>query len=232
MKNIAIIPARGGSKGLPQKNIKLFCGKPLIAWTILQCKQSKHIDSVWVTSDSDEILSIASEYEANPIKRPSLISGDEAPSESAWLHALNYVENKIGCIDLVLGLQVTSPLRETEDIDNAFDFFFKTHPTSLFSSTELRDYFIWEETPNGSMTGVNHDFKNRKRRQCINPRFLENGSFYIFPPQLLRETGNRLGGKIATYAMADFKKFQIDSLEDFQLCEVIMKGYGLDKSYE
>ena len=227
-KNIAIIPARGGSKGLPKKNIKEFCGKPLIAWSILQALQSEHIDSVWVTSDCDEILSVAESFGAQPIKRPYELSTDTASSESAWIHAINFAQEKVGEIALVLGMQATSPLREPSDIDKAFDTFFKGSFTSLFTSSEIEDYFIWK--PEGdSMTGVNHDFENRKRRQNIESQFLENGSFYIFPPHLILENSNRLGGKIGTFVMDMHKKFQIDTYEDFKLCEAVMKGYELDK---
>ncbi len=228
MSNIAIIPARGGSKGLPDKNIKEFCGRPLLAWSILQAKKSKYIDSVWVTSDSDKILDISVEYGANPIKRPLEISGDTASSESAWLHAIEFVKGTGIDIDLILGMQATSPIREPSDIDNAFSEFDKFSYTSLFTSAQLEDYFIWKKDQE-SMIGVNHDFTNRKRRQEITEKFLENGSFYIFKEELIFETNNRLGGKVGTYVMDDYKRFQIDSESDFKLCEVIMKGYELDK---
>ena len=97
----AIILARGGSKGIPNKNIIDFCGKPLIAWTIEQCLSSKHISEVWVSSDSQEILEVVKEYGAKTIKRPDDISGDFATSESAWLHAIEFIERD-GDIDFVL----------------------------------------------------------------------------------------------------------------------------------
>ena len=111
----AIIPARGGSKGIPNKNIINFCGKPLIAWSILQALAVEKISSVWVTSDSEEILEIAQSYGALAIKRPSEISGNDASSESAWLHAINYIEGLGKKIDLVIGMQATSPLRASSD---------------------------------------------------------------------------------------------------------------------
>ena len=115
---VAIIPARGGSKGILNKNIIDFCGKPLIAWTIEQCLYSKYISDVWVTSDSQEILNIAEKYGAKTIKRPDSISGDLASSEAAWMHAIEIIQRD-SKIDLVFAPQVTSPLREIQDIDNA-----------------------------------------------------------------------------------------------------------------
>ncbi len=226
-KIVAIIPARGGSKGVPGKNIKNFCGKPLIAWSVEQALKSKYIHSVWVSSDSDEILAIAVKYGAKAIKRPLEISGDTASSESAWLHSIDFITKEVGEIDLVLGIQATSPIRESDDFDKAVELFDNGKYDSLFSSARLEDYFIWKRDEDDSCIGENHDYKNRRRRQLMDERFLENGSFYIFPPELMRSSNNRLGGKIGTFVMDDYKKFQIDTPEDFTLCSVIMKGYGL-----
>ena len=124
MKSIvAIIPARGGSKGIPGKNIKEICGKPLIAWSIIQAQESNIIESVWVSSDSDEILSVAERYGARKIKRPENISTDDATSESAWIHAIEQIEKINRKIDLVLGLQATSPIRSPKDIKKAYEVF-------------------------------------------------------------------------------------------------------------
>jgi len=103
MNVVAIILARGGSKGVPKKNIIDFCGKPLIAWTIDNCIKGG-ANSVWVSSDSDEILEISTEYGANKIKRPDDIAGDFATSESAWLHAINYIEQAEEKIDWVFDI--------------------------------------------------------------------------------------------------------------------------------
>ena len=114
----AIILARGGSKGIPKKNLKLFCGKPLIAWTILQAKLSKKISNVYVSSDSSEILNISKKYGAKVIKRPSNISGDKAKSESAILHALKVLgSNQKG----IVMLEPTAPLRSPKDLDECIN---------------------------------------------------------------------------------------------------------------
>ena len=110
-----IIPARGGSKGIFKKNIINFCGKPLLAWTIEQCINSDKISNVWVSSDDDDILNIAKKFGAKTIKRPKSISGDKATSESAWEHAIDYLNDNGVSVDIVLGPQVTSPLREVLD---------------------------------------------------------------------------------------------------------------------
>ena len=227
MKNIvAIIPARGGSKGILKKNLIDFCGKPLVSWTIKQALSVKSISTVWVSSDSKEILDIAKHLGANPISRPKLLSSDTATTESAWNHALNIIEEKIGTVDIMIGLQPTSPVREPKDIENAIKIFEKSKCDSLFSATEINDFYIWQK--NGKkLISLNYDYQNRGRRQDFKKQYVENGSFYIFKPQNLKKFNNRLGGKLEISLMEFWKSFEIDSFEDIELCETLMKHYIL-----
>jgi N-acylneuraminate cytidylyltransferase len=224
---VAIIPARGGSKGIPNKNIIDFCGKPLIAWTIEQCLSSKYISDVWVTSDSQEILDIAGRYGAKTISRPDSISGDLASSEAAWIHAIEIIQRDSN-IDLVFAPQVTSPLRETKDIDGAIEQMLSSDADSLLSTVEIEDFFIWRQKLESGPESINYDYMDRKPRQEIEKKYLENGSFYIFKPKILKDTNNRLGGRVLLHKMEKYKMFQIDNDEDIELSAVIMKGFGLD----
>lgn len=226
-KIIAIIPARAGSKGIPSKNIINICGRPLIAWSILHAKHTKEIDSVWVSSDGSEILKIAEAYGANTIKRPKDLSSGSASSESAWLHAIDEIERVEGQIDYVIGMQATSPIREIKDLSLAIKKFEDNNYDSLLSVSELEDYFIWE-IEDDIPRPVNYNKDKRSIRQAIKKSYLENGSFYIFKPEILRQEKNRLAGKIGIYLMDKHKMFQIDNFEDIKLCESVMKGYGLD----
>lgn len=226
---IAIIPARGGSKGIPGKNLRLVCGKPLLAWSIMQARAAKSISSVWVSSDSSEILAVAEEYGAIAIRRPEGLSGDTASSESAWLHALEEVERSGVKVGFVVGMQATSPIRAGFDLDAAIGQVKRENLDSLLTVTEVEDFFNWRIGSDGPES-VNYDYRSRKIRQLIEKRFLENGSFYIFRPEILRILNNRLGGKIGIHVMERHKMFQIDNPEDIVLCESIMRGYGLDKS--
>ncbi len=226
---VAIIPARGGSKGIPRKNLVEVCGKPLIAWSILQALNASHIDSVWVTSDDDEILAVAESFGARPIRRPSEISGDQASSESAWLHALDTIEAKGVAVDLVVAMQATSPVRESSDLDGGLQTLHEQCYDSLLSVTEVEDFFTWRIGADGGVESVNYDYRNRKRRQQIEKRYLENGSFYVFRPQQLRRDNNRLGGRIGLFVMGRHKMFQIDNPEDIELCAAVMRGFGLDR---
>jgi CMP-N,N'-diacetyllegionaminic acid synthase len=224
---VAIIPARGGSKGIPNKNTIDFCGKPLIAWTIEQCLQSKYIDNVWVSSDSQNILDIAEKYGAKTIKRPDDISGDFATSESAWIHSIKIIE-EYNNIDFVFAPQVTSPLREVKDIDNAIELFQKEKYDSLFSSCIAEDLFFWEESEKGQLKSANYDYLNRKRRQDMKEQIIENGSFYIFKPDVIQKYNNRFGGKIGHSRMDFWKMFEIDNSEDLKICRVLMQEFLLN----
>ena len=233
MKNIvAIIPARGGSVGIPDKNVIGFCGHPLLAWSILHAQQAMSVTSVWVTSDSNKILDVANAYGASTIKRPADIATDIASSESAWLHAIKFIESQGQAIDLVLGMQATSPLRQAIDVDQAIKKFYDGSYDSLFSSAELEDFFIWKRNSGGELESFNYDYLNRKCRQELSAQYVENGSFYLFKPELLRQCNNRLGGKIGTFTMDFWKTFEIDNQADYRLCEMLMRLYLLQEQTE
>lgn len=230
MDSLAIILARGGSKGIINKNLTNFCGKPLIQWTIEHCKNSEFVNEIYVSSDSDEILNFANSTGVKTILRPRELSTDNSSSEDAWMHALEFIYKERGCLlDFILAPQVTSPIRDRNDFDNAIKIVIDKKLDSLLSVNEIKDFFIWE-IKNKNFTSSNYDFKNRLRRQLINPQYHENGSFYIFKPEILKKYKNRLGGKIGYYIMEEFKSFQIDEFEDLKFCEIIMNGYMLNEN--
>lgn len=224
-KTLAVIAARGGSKGIPHKNLLDLCGKPLIAWTVEQARAARGVDVVAVSSDSDNILAAAEAAGAIGVRRPEDISGDLASSESAWLHALNATDERMGRFERIVALQATSPIRESSDIEDALATFDRDHLDSLLSVCEVEDYFNWRIGASGPEP-INYDYRNRRMRQQIEKRYLENGSFYVLIPSLLREQNNRLGGKIGFHLMERHKMFQIDRPEDVKLCAAIMRSYG------
>ena len=224
-RTLAVVAARGGSKGIPLKNLIDICGKPLIAWTVMQAAAARGVDVVAVSSDSDEILAAAEAAGAVGVRRPDAISGDLDSSESAWLHALDTLDGKLGPFERIVALQATSPIREPSDIEQALEAFERDQLDSLLSVCEVEDYFNWRIGANGPEP-INYDFHNRRMRQQIEKRYLENGSFYVLIPSLLRERKNRLGGKIGFHLMERHKMFQIDRMEDIKLCAAIMQSYG------
>lgn len=223
----AIILARGGSKGIPKKNIMDFVGKPLLAWSILQALDSGVVDAVFVSSDSNEILEVAARYGAVAIKRPDDLATDTSSSEVALLHVLDRIRSERGADpERVVFLQATSPLREPTDIVGAVHAFDEQHADSLFSDAVLDDLCAWIEE-DGELKGKTFDPWNRGRRQDRKPLYLENGSIYVFKPPLLRKTGNRLGGKIGRYTMPFWKSYEIDTLENVELCEYYFRKHLL-----
>ena len=218
-KYFTIILARAGSKEIKNKNIINLKGKPLLYWTIKNSLKSKKINSTFVSSDSDKILQIAKKFGALTIKRPKKFSKDNSSSEDAWLHALDEINKKYTIPSHIVGLQITSPIRDIDDIDKAINHLEKNKYDSLFSCQVVKDFFIWK-TKNFKLTS-NYNYKKRKLRQKIDEQYLENGSIYIFDAQKFKKSKNRLFGKIGNYVMKKRTSFQIDDAEDLKIIKKI-----------
>ncbi len=219
---IAVIPARGGSKGIPRKNLKSLNDKPLISYSILDAKESELVDQTFVSTDNLEIAEIAQKYGAKIIMRPLELAHDTASSESALLHALAEIENKGIAPELIVFLQCTSPIRTSQDIDQAIIQFRSENADSLLSVSPSH-HFLWENIDRIAKP-INYDYHFRPRRQEMKPQYVENGSIYIFKPWVLKEFNNRLGGKISLFLMKEEASIDIDSLIDFKIAEFFLKG--------
>jgi CMP-N,N'-diacetyllegionaminic acid synthase len=220
VSNIAIIPARGGSKGVPRKNIRTLAGKPLIAHSIEQALNAQNIDSVYVSTDDKEIAEISERYGANVIFRPDSISGDIASSEDAVIHAIEVVEHDL-CVNDVFFLQCTSPIRAEFDLDNAYKQMKANKADSLLTVTESHS-FLWRFNSDSSAEPINYDYKKRARRQDLEPQYKENGSFYINSASNIVSYKNRLSGVIDMYVMAEETAYEIDTETDFRVIEALM----------
>lgn len=221
LRVVAIILARGGSKGLPGKNIRPLLGIPLLAHSIRQARQARLINQVYVSTDSPEIAAVAREYGAQVIDRPTNLSGDKATSESGLVHAIEHLRDEQGGQpDLVCFLQCTSPIRAQGDIDHAVEQWHREGCDSLLSVSPSHR-FLWQRGPAGAES-INYDWENRPRRQDMKPQFVENGSIYLFRPDDLLASSNRLSGRIGLFEMDELAAFEIDSLLDFQLVELIV----------
>jgi CMP-N,N'-diacetyllegionaminic acid synthase len=225
MKNIkvhSVILARGGSKGIKNKNLYCVNSKPLIYWSIKQSLKSKIIKNTWVSSDSKKILDYSKRIGANIIERPSKYAKDNSSSEIAWLHAAKKLKDDA---DIILGIQPTSPIRDARDFDRALSKFKKYNYNSLFSAHKIKDFFVWEKYK--SKFKSNYNYKKRPRRQEINDKFYENGSFYIFNTKEFLKYKCRLFKKIGVYEMEKIKSFQIDDLDDIVMINKLMKNYKI-----
>ncbi len=221
MSVICIIPARGGSKGIPGKNIIEFCGKPLLAWSIIQAENAQVIDQVYVSSDDDDILRVAEEFGAIAVRRPENISTDTSTSEEALSHVLDEIKDEP---DLVVFLQATSPLRTSEDIGGCVKQLLEEKLDSLFSMVVLDDFTVWSNEC-GELKGLTFDSFNRERRQARPNFFLENGSIYVLKPSVLKKYNNRVGDKIGMFKMDYWKCFEIDKPEDIEICSYYFKKF-------
>lgn len=218
---IAVIPARGGSKRVPRKNLLPLRGKPLLAHTLEQATRSRLVSRTIVSTDDQEISDAAIQYGAEVIMRPAELSGDTASSEAALLHVVAWLADQEKYEpDILVFLQCTSPLRNESDIDRAITVLLENHADSLFSACRFNKY-IWQ-VRQGEASPINYDYRHRWREQDFPHQVQENGSIYVLKTSVLKERGNRLGGKIMVYEMDELSSIQIDSAEDILLCNCIL----------
>ena len=222
MKILAVIPARGGSKGLPRKNLLLLDGKPLIYYSIAAAIFSKFIDRTVVSTDNDEIAEVATKYNAEVIKRPVELADDQIMPDAAVVHSIEYLEKTEKYTpDCVVFLQPTSPIRSRTDIDRMINVYHSSDVDSVFSAIDIHPFF-WGEKK-GILRPVNYDSDNRKRRQDSEPYLIENGSVYITNTKTFLKNKDRFGEKINSYIMKSYSLFEIDTREDFDFIENLLQ---------
>lgn len=219
---IAIILARGNSVSIKNKNLRKIYNKPLLEWTLDHCLNSSLVKETWVSSDSNKILNFALKKGVKVIKRPKIFSKSNSSSESAWLHAINFLERKGIKFNTILAPQPTSPIRGKNDFDLAIKLFIKSKFDSLFSATEIKDFFVWKKK--GKNLKPNYNYKLRKPRQKITPNYLENGSFFIFDKNKFKRNKCRMFGKKGFFIQENYKSFQLDEKDDLIIIESIIKN--------
>jgi YrbI family 3-deoxy-D-manno-octulosonate 8-phosphate phosphatase len=215
---IAIIPARGGSKGIPNKNLQTVGGVTLLARTISACLKSESIATVYVSTDSDDIAAVALNNGAQVIRRPADISGDTASSESALLHSLNEIVKTSSLPKNVLFAQCTSPFITHTDIDGILDLL-KDHDSAL--TVTHNHAFIWRRDNTGNAIGINHDSAIRLPRQQLDPEYKETGALYAMNIDQFRKCGHRFFGRIGMYEVPADRSMEIDEPEDLRLANTL-----------
>jgi YrbI family 3-deoxy-D-manno-octulosonate 8-phosphate phosphatase len=221
---LAVIPARGGSKGVPRKNVRDLAGKPLVAHTIQAALGAARITRVVVSTDDAEIAAAARRWGAGVVERPAEISGDKATSESAVLHALDSLREQGGYEpELVMLIQCTSPLTTAADLDGLVETLQNERADSAFAAAPFH-HFLWRRGPDGAAQGINHEGKKRKRRQDLEPQFLENGAAYVMRTELFRQSHERFCGRTVPFVMDAERTLEIDDPLDFVKAEAVLRA--------
>lgn len=227
-KNVlAIIPARGGSKGLPDKNIKILCGKPLISWSIYKANLSNYIDKIIVTTDSKKIAKIAKDHDAEvPFLRPSELSSDSASTFDAVNHALSFLQERGELFDYIVLLEPTSPLREDYDIDRMI---FKLHKNnkdfdSIISVGQITEHpSIVKKIVNGNLEPFEANINQTSRRQDNIPAYFPFGVAYITKRENLLLEKTFYTKRSTYYEILRYQNYEIDDIYDFYCVEKIMQ---------
>lgn len=225
MKNLCIIPARGGSKSIPKKNIIPIADRPLLAWSIEAARGSKHITRTIVSTDDMEIAGVARGSGAEVVMRPDAISGDLASSEAALLHVLERLQSDEDYVpDLIVFMQCTSPLTRASDLDGAIHLLIHSEADVVFSAAPTHA-FLWRIDENGLAIGVNHGIHHRPMRQQKPSEYRETGAFYILRASGFRAHGHRFFGRIMLYEMPPERSVDIDEPWEVPVAELLMRSH-------
>jgi len=228
---LAIIPARGGSKGLVGKNIKELCGKPLIVWSIEAGLKSKYVDEVVVSTDYENITDIAKSYGAKvPFIRPDYLASDTATSFDAIKHTIEFYKNELNQeFDYIVLLEPTSPLREVNDIDKAVEYLFDSRADSIVGISKTEDQnpaFLVLKDSKDFITGYENKDMKVLRRQDIKDVYFFEGTIYISKSDVLMNKKTFYHENAIGYEVPKYKSLEIDDIEDFIMVEAIMKYKG------
>ena len=223
MNIISIIPARGGSKGIPRKNIKLLNGKPLISYSIDASNSCSLIDDTYVSTEDAEISEISKGNNAEVIERPDELASDDSSSIDVILHVLDYLENRGELPDLFVLLQPTSPLRTSEDIEASINSFLESDCDSLVSVCELDHRSLLNfSLEDGFLVQNNNEALFNSRRQDIPTYYSLNGAIYITTPEFIRKNKSFYSDKTIPHVMSKEKSIDIDTSFDFKLAEFLL----------
>lgn len=224
---LAIIPARGGSKGLPGKNIKSLCGKPLLVWSLEQALKSKYLDTIFVSTDSKEIANIAKQYGAEiPFLRPPELAADNSPTSDAIIHTLESFERTGKFYDYLVLLEPTSPLRKPEDIDVAIKSLVKNQDAdTLVSLGEIHmehPMIVKKIDESGRVVPYVENVKKIHQRQQADKAYFPYGVIYISKVSEFKKNLTFYTQRTIPYFIERWQNFEVDDEIDFAVIETIM----------
>lgn len=223
MNIISIIPARGGSKGIPRKNIRLINGKPLIYYSIDASTSCDLISETYVSTEDAEIAEYSNIYGADVIERPAELAGDESSSIDVILHVLDYLESNDNLPDAFVLLQPTSPLRTSKDIENAINLFVENDCDSLVSVCELDHHALLNFSLKGDYLIQNTDERFfSSRRQDMPTYYTLNGAIYITTPEFIRKNRSFYADKTIPYVMDKERSIDVDTPLDLKIVEFLL----------
>lgn len=222
LKILAVIPARGGSKGLPRKNVLPLAGKPMIAWSIEEAKGSRYIDHVMVSTDDNEIAAVSRQYGADvPFMRPEELAEDGSTTMDVALHAVEQLPE----YDILVILQPTSPLRISEDIDQTLERLIDENATSSVSVTEppKSPYWSYQLTENNRLNTLVDEQLASKRRQDLPNAYVLNGAVYAVCINEMKNSKSFVTADTVAHIMPPQRSLDIDTAFDFKLVEFYMQ---------
>jgi len=217
---VAIIPARGGSRGVPRKNVLPVGGVPLVARAVASARAAERVDLVVVSTDDAEIARVAADAGATVVDRPADIAGSTASSESALLHVLDTLERDGTHVGTVVFLQATSPFIDARGIDDAVAMVDGGGYDAAFSAFETYG-FLWSRDVDAAAAAINHDAAHRPRRQDREPHYLETGAFYAFDAAGFRRAGHRFFGRVGIVEVPELSAVEIDDHAQLALARAI-----------
>lgn len=225
---LAIIPARGGSKDIPRKNIRLLDGKPLIHYTIKEALKSKYLGRTIVSTEDEEIAQISRECGAEVISRPSELAQDDTPSLPVFQHVIEYLDKTENFSpDIIVVLQPTSPLRLAEDIDNAIQKLLETACDSVVSVCEVEHPPLWMYTIEYDKLKPLIESRDKIiRRQDAPKVYRPNGAVYVTHRDTIVKENRLIGNDTRPYIMSPMRSIDIDAELDFKLAELLMSEMG------
>jgi YrbI family 3-deoxy-D-manno-octulosonate 8-phosphate phosphatase len=217
---VAIIPARGGSKGVPGKNLRRVAGRSLVQRAVDACVTATSIDVTYVSTDDAKIAQAARAAGAEVVERPADLSGDTASSESALLHTLDHLGSSGTEPEIVVFVQCTSPFIDPGDLDRAVGMVATGEADSVFAAVATYE-FLWRSGPDGQASGINHDPAYRPRRQEREPHFRESGAFYVMSVTGFRAARHRFFGRTAVVQVPELSAVEIDHDHDLTLASAL-----------
>lgn len=221
---LAIIPARGGSKGIPRKNVLPLAGKPLIVWTIEAAREARRVNRVVVSTDDDEIAEVAAAAGAETVRRPAELAGDRTPTEPVLIHVVETLrETESYQPDLLVLAQCTSPLRRADIIDAGITQLLETGCDSVLTVAPVAHWRLRGEIGPQGEWRAEYDFAQRGFSQEHAQKYSENGALYVLRREVLETYHNRLGGDVRALVMDWAQSLDIDHPEDFALAERLMR---------